>query len=77
MTTHPHTLTFTGHLPADEMERSAMFAANPAILKARRDLEAAFEKAGHPHTSKSHVVRLKARKAPIAAEAEQEEEGDL
>jgi hypothetical protein len=52
-----HTLTFTGELPSDEMERSALFGANPDINRARVELQEAFAAAGYPHVAVSHVVR--------------------
>ena len=60
---HKHTLTYSGVLPADEMDRLAMHAANPEINQARLALVAAFKKAGFPHDAVSHVVRPRTVKA--------------
>ena len=67
-----HVLTFTGSLPADEMERHALLTKNPEILASRQALAAAFTKAGfkHEHTSKliRDVSGRKPRQTKVPAE---------
>ena len=60
--THPHTITFSGRMPADEMERASLFGNHPEINEARKTLEAALAKAGYPHEVVSHVTRPRVRK---------------
>ena len=70
--TQRHVLTFTGSLPADEMERHALLTKNPEILASRQALAAAFTKAGfkHEHTSKliRDVSGRKPRQTKVPAE---------
>ena len=64
--TQKHSITYSGFLPADEMERHALFAAHPEILEARRALATALSKAGYPHSVEAKVVRTVVRKPKVA-----------
>ncbi len=60
MANHKHTLTFSGELPADEMDRANLYAKNPEINASRVALVEAFKKSVHPHEAVSHVTRPRA-----------------
>ena len=70
--TQRHVLTFTGSLPADEMERHALLTKNPEILASRQALAAALTKEvfNHEHTSKLilDVSGRKHRQTKVPAE---------
>lgn len=68
--THRHTITFSGHMPADEMDRYAVHATNPEIVAARDALLQALHAAGYPHTVESKVIRPRTVKNVEDVEAE-------
>jgi hypothetical protein len=61
--THTHTLTFTGSVLDNEMDRAPILG-HAKVREARDALIAAFEEAGAPHTFQSAVVKPRQTRGP-------------